>query len=401
MSMEQIQELFKQGRELMEAADYAQAAIAFRDILALNADHEPSLVALARIATLYRRFEEARQFADRALELRPGSLNAWAIKGMIEEASGHQGKAIDAYRQATTLSPNNATTWFQLGRSLGGTNEYDEAIKALNTAIQLEPGLVEAHYALGICYQMAEQPGAALQSFTRTIELNPAFLDGYLTVADLLTRQRKFAFARKVLEQAEGLFPREPMVLEKKAAVAICEDELEEATELLTRQLKLDPDNLTTYLNLSAIAQLQGKLQTALDVSERLIERNPLRWEGHYHRATVLDMTDKVDEAMAGYRKAASLAPESEKWRPLNNLAYLLNAEQREASYQEAETLLREALTLAPTEAQPLYNLALALAGQDKNDAAMKCCTQLLEMEGVPEEMKADAVRLRSALQEG
>ncbi len=388
---------------LLEAEQHAarqeveQAASTYQQVLQHAPTESKAILGLAKLARLLRQFDSAKLLVAQALEHTPTSAEAWLVKGSIAEAEEDMEAALAAYKQAVTLDGEHAQALLQYGRALAVSGRYEDSFKYLLKATQLAPEQVDAFYALGTSYFYGEEHGPALEAFLRTIELDPTFLDGYLTIADVLVACKRFGEAKKILQQAEALFPHATLVLEKLSAVYLCEGDIDTAMLYLQRQLHHEPEHLGAYLNLGALSRLRGDLQTAFKIGEHLVEHAPHRWEGHYHMGSIYEAAQKDDEAKACYRKAAKLAPR--QWRPLNNLGYILNSEGGRRQWMEAEEVLCRACSLCPVdEPRPFYNLALTQFNLEKYAAAQESCRQLLQILPETHELRADTERLLTTL---
>lgn len=387
------------AQNLLELGDYEQAAHLYVELATENPNSLASLSGLALTASGLGQHRDAERLALRALELDPKHVDMWLLLAGLHEAADELESAIQDYKACLAVDPNNAEAHLHMGRCLTLEGSHNEGLRHLRRATSLEPQSVNAHYALGLAYHANKMPGAALESFVRTIEVNPFFLDGYLTIADLLAENRRWAKARNILLQAESLFSDSTLVLDKLAAVFLRMGEVDEALKRVERQAEIEKDNIRPYLNLSTLAQLAEDWNIAWVAANALVEKAPEYWESHYHLGSVLDVLDQTDEAKTAYRKAIELAPE--EWRPLNNLAYLLNDQQTPGSWSEAERLLEKAIELAPEdEPLPHYNLALSLVNLGKDTEALKQCLKILDFLSPEHSLWEEVKRLHQALQE-
>lgn len=361
----------------LEQSAWDQAAQSYLDILATSAQHLEALHGLARLAFRLEQWRESERLCLHILDLYPQHVETWLLLGSLHEAQDDLAAAVQDYEAILSFQPECVPALLHGGRCLVLRGETKTGLRYVRQATELAPHSVDAFYALGLCYHLLQMPGASLEAFLRTIEINPAFLDGYLTLADLLAENRRWSDAKKILLQAESLFPTSPLVLDKLAAVCLHLGDVDAAIAWVQRHTTLTPENLRPFLNLSTLAQLKGDWHTAQEVAQALVEYAPEHWESHYHLGSVLDVLHQPDAAKVSFRQAIALAPE--QWKPYNNLAYLLNDEQNPQAWQEAADLLQQAVSLAPQEeALPRYNLVLSLINLHQQEAAREHCIQML-----------------------
>lgn len=392
-----VKQLVDGARGHQQSAEWVKAAELYQQALDQQPQSADAILGLAQLAFQLSQHSEAKRLCLHLLDLDPKHIDAWMLLGAIHEGEGQFSAALNDYQTLLTFEPDHGRAHLQLGRCLVLAGRTGEGLKHLIKATMLMPQSVDAHYALGLSYHVKEMPGPALKSFLKTIEVNPTFLDGYLTIADLLAENRRWADARKILQQAESLFPDSTLVLDKLAAIFLHTGDIEDAISCVQDQIEMEPNNLRPYLNLSMMAQLDHDWETALEISEKMVEHAPEHWESHYHLAAVLDVLDKVDSAKASYNKAMALDPD--QWRPPNNLGYLLLGEQTQESYEASATLFRKAMKLAPEEEPtPRYNLALSLVNLGNHQEAIDLCLQSLSVVPHTHELYASLQQLHEML---
>jgi len=353
----------------LEKGAVEEAARLFREALEKDPEDVPALVGIGRTALVIGRLPEALKAAERAVKRAPGDRDANLLSGAALEADGKLDQAIPRYEAAVKADAKHLRARFQLGRALGAAKRYDEAVPVLEAAAALDTTSHEAAYALALCEEGRGNTGAAIEAVTRAIEANPAFLDGYLTLADLLSRALRNELALKVLEQAASLFPRSGLVADKAAAIAHKSGDTAQALLHLERQVDLEPSNARAYLNLSTFAQLAGDMARAERAAERLAALDPTSWEAQFHLASIYEAVGLIEKAKTRHKAAIERGPKA--WQPRSDLGRILASEGEKDRKGEAARLLEEAVKLAPEgEPAPRLNLALArLALGDRKKA--------------------------------
>ncbi len=374
---ESVEPLVVGARNHRNNEEWLRAASLYKKALTQQPQHTEALIGLAQLAFQLGQWQEARRLCLHILDLHPKHVEIWMLLSAVHEAENNLSAAIQDYQTILSFDPQQGRAQLQLGRCLVLTGPTNEGLKHLLKATSLLPQSVDAYYALGLCYHIKQMPGPSLKAFLHTIEINPTFLDGYLTIADLLAEQRRWADARKILQQAESLFPESTLVLDKLAAVFLQMGDVEDAISCVQDQIDLEPENLRPFLNLSMMAQLEQDWELALQVCQKMVEHAPERWEPHYHLGSVQDVLNQTVEAKQSYERAITLGPDV--WRPYNNLGYLLLAEQTPEAFAEAAKAFEAAIQRSPKEEPaPRYNLALTKANLGDRDSAIALCVESL-----------------------
>jgi tetratricopeptide (TPR) repeat protein len=135
-----VQEMFLRAVKLEEDAITVPNAVeAYSAILAIRADHAPSLINLGTIHYNRREFEQAEKM----------------------------------YRKATVADPEYALAFFDLGNVLDEMQRLDEATEAYQKAVALVPQYADAHYNLALAYERQGQRRRALRHWLTYVRLDP------------------------------------------------------------------------------------------------------------------------------------------------------------------------------------------------------------------------------------
>jgi adenylate cyclase len=230
-------------------------------------------------------YQLARRMFAKAVELDP--LYARAYSGIadcdsflflhynvdvgIDNILATSAKALD-------LDSELAEAHASRGLALSLGERYQEAMAEFEKAIALDPTLFEAHYfdARASFAQGKLEQAAAL--FERAAEIKP---DDYQSLCLLIQIYRSLGrdrdkenAARKGIERAErelALHPENPRPAYLGAAALNAVGEFDRAKEWSSRALAIDPDDILTQYNVACIYALQGQIEPAFDLLERLL----------------------------------------------------------------------------------------------------------------------------------
>ena len=121
-----------------------------------------------------------------------------------------------------------------------------------------------------------------------------------------------------------------------------------------------------------------GDLTGAVTAFEQGLRRAPDDAETHYSLAIVLGELDRNEEAAAEFRQALGCNPnDAQRLLATYNLG---NAYLDMGRYREAVARYQEVVVLAPTLANPHYNMGLAYAGWGRAVAAAEQFAEALEL---------------------
>jgi TolB-like protein/DNA-binding winged helix-turn-helix (wHTH) protein/Flp pilus assembly protein TadD len=264
-----------QDREdLTKALAYADQAIK------LDADYAPAwaqrsqvLERLARVGLIDINdgFRRARESADKAISLDPGSATAYMTLALVQMNHDWDWEAADAsLKKAAMLEPGSAAIFGNrayLARLLG---RMEEAVALYQQAIALDPLRANYHLALGYGLYFVDRNAEALAALQKAQELNPRLSSLHLTYCQVFLSQARWQSA---LDEAD----KEPGDWEKLFGQALAYHALGRRTESENALQKLiathQKDAAYQVAEVYAYRGETGKAFEWLDISYR--QRDP------------------------------------------------------------------------------------------------------------------------------
>ncbi len=303
--------------------------------------------ALAHLAARAGDLERAGVAAERALQLRPGWEEAAQLRArmlisqqelaraqafyeaFLQEHAGATGtrltyarflidrkqweKALEQFQRIAAISPEDADAIYAVGLLSLQTNRLAEAERYLKLALKLQPANDQARLYLG---QAAEQTQRHDEAARWYAEIGPgeSYFEAQTRLGIAIARRGDVIGARRHLQgiDAENESQRVQLAL---------------AEEQVLREAK----------------QYRAALDMLTQALAKLLENKDLL----YARALIAEKLDLVDVAERDLR--AILKQDPKNANALNALGYTLA--DRGVRLDEAQTLLREAMTLKPDDA--------------------------------------------------
>ncbi|MGN6651724.1 O-linked N-acetylglucosamine transferase, SPINDLY family protein [Trinickia sp.] len=161
---------------LQQAGRFAEAALAYRQILAVDPNHADALHLLGLVALHDGDYVQATDWIMRALsqhesEIFYGNLgNALAARGM-------RAAAIESFRQAIALKRDYVPAHNNLGNMLRDQGHFVEAVECFKTVIALKPDYAEAYNNLANALVDLGELDAAIDTYRQAIVLRPDLLE--------------------------------------------------------------------------------------------------------------------------------------------------------------------------------------------------------------------------------
>ncbi len=162
----------KQMRKEMRKR-YDDARRAFAAQFGFGADSAEAYLVAARLFLRREFADQAQQFAQKALELKPGLPLAHQLLGEVALAKADLPLAVKELEAEEKLNPLNGAMYDRLGDAYVRNGQYEEARTALNKAVLLEPNATGPYILLGSALIKLGEPVQALHYLERAAKMDP------------------------------------------------------------------------------------------------------------------------------------------------------------------------------------------------------------------------------------
>lgn len=342
---------------LLRLGKLQEACDLFQQSLDTDRNNPPTYWGLSQCAVAQRDMAAARQWLDRALELKDRQAKTWLLIGNWEQLSKNPPGALAAYNRALKLEPNHLETLENrtvLNITLGQSEAAGRDIEQLR---ELVPNSLQVHY-LQALYSFHQQhyPEArdALQEvFKRTSDHMPSVLLAGTTAYALgayqqaethlqrfLARFPGHAYARRMMAATQIKLDKPDRALETLAPL-LAEDtqdiqvltlasdayrarnEHTRAAALMQKAALADPRNASIQTQLGVAHLNTG--DTALAITE--LETAAALDTGHYKADSLLAQTylsrKEYDKALAAIAALEKKLPGNASAHNMRGIAYL------------------------------------------------------------------------------
>lgn len=141
---------------------------------------------LARLEFSRRRYPQALQALQRALQIDAGNANAWDLQGLCNYALGRYEDAVQSYRKAVAANRRGKPSpWpaLDFGSLLIKMGRFGEAGTMLREAIRLDPNLAQAHQQFGLLLEKQHDLAGAVAELSKAAGLAPGDPDPHYALA--------------------------------------------------------------------------------------------------------------------------------------------------------------------------------------------------------------------------
>lgn len=235
-------------------------------------------------------------------------------KEKYEEARGYFERVIE-------LDPQNARAYTRLGYCLCCLLEVEEeeqkaaellnkSIKLLNKSIELDPSNTEAHFCLGTIFCSLGEYGMAVEHTREALKIKPDFLEAHELNINILKESDDVSM--NIIEEYHHILeknPRDPHI-HWGLGVAYFESwEAEKAVKYIKKAISLKPDFYEAYLSLGQVYLdwWSADYKKAASALEKAVKLKPERGEAHYYLGRAYHKCKFHKKAVDVYRKLKDL----------------------------------------------------------------------------------------------
>lgn len=306
-------------------------------------------------------------------------LSAYERKDM-EAAAAH-------FERAGTLGSDNPETFGLVVDVYLATGRFAVASDLLEHRIANGSSDAKTYRLLGDAYDKLMQPEKAYKAYTTAIERAPQEEENYLTLAGFAVEHANTGFAREVLSRGLTAIPHSAKLRLELGLTWAIEGNFENAKRSFAETNATDPDWSLPLLALGVTDLQTGNADEAADCFRKAKTIAPEDYRCYYLHAVALMRSSTGRETLtrgtviSELRRAIALAPQQVQAR-----VALAKAEIASGHRSIAETELREAVRVAPTEPDALYNLALLCRREGKTEEAARLLRTFQQLKSKSEE---------------
>lgn len=256
------------------------------------------------------RWAEAEAALRRALALNPYRAEWHFNLGLTLEAAGRWDEAERALKQAHELDANDDQIMLLLGMTCLRGGRAKDALAWLDRAARMNPDRIDAHVHQIEAYAALQRWDDAEQAFYMAMQIDGGHAGAFANMgeANLLRGDVRRAIA--CLREAAQRDPNLPRVHARLAAAYADAGRLPRALELYVRQLRDDPGDIDTLLDLACLLIDMNRLGEAHERLRRVLELDPNEPDAHFYLGEIAMRCGQLGDAENAYRAARKLEPE-------------------------------------------------------------------------------------------
>ncbi len=253
--------------------------------------------------------QEALDVCDRALQVHPRSLTAWALKGLALEDLKRHADAVACYDRALEIEPRVSALWRNKGRALHKLERYAEAITCYARAIEIDPLDTTAWYKKGNALNKLRNIQEAIACYDRTLEIDPRNTSAWRNKGFTLHTLKRYNEAIACYDFAIEIDPRDTCAFGYKGNTLQALKRYEEAIACYDGAIEINPRDTSAWRNKADTLKTLKRYNEALVCYDRTLEIDPRDLSAWRNKGRALDALERHEEAITCYDRAIEIDP--------------------------------------------------------------------------------------------
>jgi tetratricopeptide (TPR) repeat protein len=224
----------------------------------------------AHIQTSYWRDEES--LWTRALDCTSDNYAALDSMGDVLVKQGKLDLAIAYFQKALEIRPGYIEADNDLGTALFAQGKLDEAIALLQKALAIQPGYAEAHYNLGNVLVRQGKLDEAIAHYRKAVQLNPDYAAAQNNLGQALLLKGDSAGGMACLEKAAALFPDPPGRWFNLGNEFLQQGKFQQAIMFFRQATRINPRFADAWAGLGTACSKSGQSSEAIDAWHKALE---------------------------------------------------------------------------------------------------------------------------------
>jgi Tfp pilus assembly protein PilF len=189
----------------IQTSYWRDSGMLFRHAIAVGQNSALAFNNVGALALDQGRYDEARGYFAKALDLDRDNIKALANMGVLAGIQDRSDEAKAYLKRVLALDPEDVNTLSNLGRLALNQGRYDEARTYLAKALDLKPDHANALFNLGENFMRQGRYDEAQRCLRKALEMAPQNVDALKVLGDVLSKLGSREEADRCLKKAEEL----------------------------------------------------------------------------------------------------------------------------------------------------------------------------------------------------
>src|SRR4030095_2463809 len=244
-----------------------------------------------------------------ALAVDPKSSSAHMAMGDLYLFQKDAKKAAEEYKKAADLAPIRSTERLKYAAFKSATSDAEEATRIANEMTRQVPDYLPGWVLLANLASKDKKYDEALSLLENVFGRDPEYVDGRRLQGEVLMAKGETEKALQVLQQLDNTYSGAPLIKYQLAAAYFKNNNVNEAKLALEQALSSNPNYLDAISMLAEINIRTGHSDLAIEPLTRMLRTYPEQRRAAMLLATAYGALDRPDDAAAVLQEQARLAP--------------------------------------------------------------------------------------------
>jgi predicted Zn finger-like uncharacterized protein len=273
----------------------------YREALALDPNHWPARLALAKLLLEEKKQQQARDLLERARKEGVQDVRLSAYLADAYRQSTDYDRAIDEINKVIEAFPKNPRYVFIRGRIHFDRGNFDTAQKDFQKAYDFDPTFYDAYFFVGRTAFERGDYSNALKIFRHVLDYKPDRGDFRFYMARTLERENRATQALEEYRKVTAVDPaygiENPMVYVHRGRLLSRLGYAREGKADIARALELAPDSVHALLAMGETEYLDKQYDAAIEHFNRALQMEPEHPEAQFKLGMAYLFTDRRQDA--------------------------------------------------------------------------------------------------------
>ena len=226
------------------------------------------------------------------------------LDGLHEKMKQNVQLSTDFFSRVLELDPANDAAMFEMASIYRSKNQLDQAELQIRKAVTVKPENKWYWMFLSDIYKQTNNAASLIPVFDELIRLEPLNEDHYFDKANALVIQNKTSEANAIYNQIEELYGPSDFLTEARQRVFIRQGKPEKVAAELEKQVKANPNDVKSLLNLADIYTRSGNAERSVQLLKSAGSLEPENFMVRLSLADAYRSLNRIDESFSELKLA-------------------------------------------------------------------------------------------------
>jgi len=348
--------------------DNEKALKVVEEILARNPDSVDALIMAATIKKTQNKDADVKALYERVLVNDPNRKSAYQILGKMYFSEGNMDKAFQIYTKMIERFPDDYVGYYYIGEIYAAQAKYDKAEASFLKTLELAPSLVEGRLELVKIYRLTRQKDKEIAMYEEIFKQYPENITVAIELG-LLYGPTNPAASDEIFTSLGEKSIDDPNVIGTVIQYLVLQKRIDHAITVLEGMSRGAPESSEIAYAAGIVYHEKGDTEQALQNFGAVSPSSRFYQNAVVHIAVILYNNKEFDQGIEVLEAAMLDLVDTDK---VAVIPYLTSFYKERGRLDDAATLIREGLEIAPGNTDLLLELGIIYDKQGKTDAAIE-----------------------------